>query len=91
MIFHYFGFYYVTCPQPLDLIALCMWHIQKARVKYRVRGISCVLKVADFEDILCLLVEFCLLYEIHAPKTRFKQISENLRLNVYARMFWEPV
>ena len=43
------------------------------------------------EDILCQLVEFCVLSEIHSPKTRFKQINENLRLNVYARMFWEPV
>ena len=28
---------------------------------------------------------------MHVSKTRFKQINENLRLNVYARMFWEPV
>ena len=48
------------------------------------------LKVAVLEDILCELVEFCVLSEIHASKTRFKQINENLRLNVYARMFWEP-
>ena len=37
------------------------------------------------------LVEFCVLSEIHVSKTRFKQITENLRLNVYACMFWEPV
>ena len=43
------------------------------------------------EDILCELVEFCVQSEIHASKTRFKQINENLRLNAYARMFWEPV
>ena len=47
--------------------------------------------IADLEDILCELVEFCVLSEIHVSKTRFKQINENLRLNVYARMFWEPV
>ena len=28
---------------------------------------------------------------IHVFKTRLKQINEHLRLNVYARMFWEPV
>ena len=38
-----------------------------------------------------LLVEFCVLSEIHASKTRFKQINENLRLKVYGRMFFEPV
>ena len=48
-------------------------------------------KIADFEDILSELVEFCVLFEIHVSKTRFKQINENLRLNVYSRMFWEPV
>ena len=50
-----------------------------------------LLKLADLEDILCYLVAFYVLSEIHAPKTRFKQITENPRLNVYARMFWEPV
>ena len=49
------------------------------------------LKIVDLEDILCLLVEFCVLSEIHVSKTRFKQINENLRLNVYACMFWKPV
>ena len=39
-------------------------------------------------DIMVLL---CKRRSIHVPKTRFKQINENLRLNVYARMFWEPV
>ena len=47
--------------------------------------------IADLEDILCELVEFCGLSEIHVPKTQFKQINENLRLNVYACRFWEPV
>ena len=37
-------------------------------------------KNADLEDILCQLVEICVLYEIHASKARFKQINENLRL-----------
>ena len=50
-----------------------------------------LLKIADLEDILCELVEFCVLSEIHASKTEFKQMNENLRLNVYARIFWEPV
>ena len=45
------------------------------------------LKIADVEDIIRLLVEFCVLSEIHISKTRFKQINENLRLNVYAHMF----
>ena len=49
------------------------------------------LKIADLDDIFCQLVEFCVLSEIHAFKTRFKQINGNLRLNVYARMFLEPV
>ena len=49
------------------------------------------LKNADLEDILCLLVECCVLFGIHVAKTRFKQINENLRLNVYVRMFWETV
>ena len=30
------------------------------------------LKNADLEDILCELVEFCAVSEIHASKTRFK-------------------
>ena len=38
-----------------------------------------------------LLVETCVLSEIHASKTRFKQINENLRLKVYACMFRELV
>ena len=50
-----------------------------------------LLKIADLEDSSCELVEFCVLSEIHVSKTRFKQINENLKLNVYARMFWEPV
>ena len=45
------------------------------------------LKIADLEDIFCKLVEFFVLSEIQASKTRFKQINEN----VYAGMFWEPV
>ena len=49
------------------------------------------LKIVDFEDILYELDEFCALSEIRVSKTRFKQINENLRLNVYAQMFWEPV
>ena len=49
------------------------------------------LKIADLEDILCELVEICALSDIHGSKARFKQTNENLRLNVYARMFWEPV
>ena len=48
-------------------------------------------KIADLNDILCLLVEICILSEIHASKTRFKQINKNLRPNGYAHMFWEPV
>ena len=36
-------------------------------------------KIADLEDIFCLLVEFCVLSEIHSSKTRFKHINENLR------------
>ena len=36
-------------------------------------------------------LNFLVLSEIHASTTRFKQINENLRLNVYARMFWQPV
>ena len=43
------------------------------------------------EGIFFELVEFHVLFEIHVSKTRFKQINENLRLNVYARMLWEPV
>ena len=43
----------------------------------------------------CMFEHVCyepfLLSEIHVSKTRFKQINENLTLNVYARMFWEPV
>ena len=50
-----------------------------------------ILKIADLEDILCQLVEICVLSEIHVSRTRLKQINENLRLNVYAHMFWEPV
>ena len=49
------------------------------------------LKIADLEDILCELEEFCVLSEIYFFKTRLKQIYENLRLDVYARMLWEPV
>ena len=30
-------------------------------------------KIADLEDILCGLVEFCVLSEIHESKTRLKQ------------------
>ena len=37
------------------------------------------LKSSYLEDILCLLVEFCVLSEIHVSKARFKQINENLR------------
>ena len=48
-------------------------------------------KIADLQHILCQLVKFCVLSEIHASKSRFKQLNENLRLNIYARMFWEHV
>ena len=48
-------------------------------------------KIADLKDILCYLVEFCILSEIHASKILFKQINENVTLKVYARMFFEPV
>ena len=48
-------------------------------------------KIADLEDVLCKLVELFVLSELHVSKTRFKQINKNLRLNVYACMFWEPV
>ena len=41
-------------------------------------------KIADLEDILCELVDICVLSEIHVSKTQFKQINENLRLKVYA-------
>ena len=37
------------------------------------------------------LVEFCVLSKIHTSKTCFKQINENVRLKVYALMFWQPV
>ena len=47
--------------------------------------------ITNLEDILCQLVEFCVLSEIHASKTPFKQINENFRLNIYARMFWENI
>ena len=47
-----------------------------------------LLKIADLKNILCY---FCVLSEIHVSKTRFKQINQKLRLNVYARMLWEPV
>ena len=33
----------------------------------------------SLEDILCQLVEFCVLSEIDVSKTRFKEINENLR------------
>ena len=49
------------------------------------------LKTCRFGRYLMLIVEICVLSEIHASKTRFKQINENLRLNVYARVFSEPV
>ena len=41
-----------------------------------------LLKIADLNDILCELVEFCvdLLSDIHISRTRFKEINENLRL-----------
>ena len=48
-------------------------------------------KNANLEDILCYLVEICVLSEIQASNARFRQINENRRLNVYAGMFWEPV
>ena len=48
------------------------------------------LKNCRFGKYLMLIV-FCVLSEIHASKTPFKQTHENLRLNIYARMFWEPV
>ena len=48
-------------------------------------------KIEDLADILCSLVEFWVLSEIHVSETRFKQINKNLRLNVYGRMFWEPL
>ena len=48
-------------------------------------------KIADLEDILYKVVELCVLSEIHVSNTRFEQINENLRLNVYASMSWEPV
>ena len=44
-----------------------------------------LLKITDLEDILCELVEFCVLSDIHVSKSRFKQINENLKLNVYTR------
>ena len=37
------------------------------------------------------LVEFCVPSEIHTSNTRFKQINENIKVKVYAPMFWEPV
>ena len=48
-------------------------------------------KDCRFGRYLTLIVEFCVLSEIHVSKIRFKQINEKLRLNVYARMFWESV
>ena len=47
-------------------------------------GVPCMLEHVCYEP-------FSVLSEIHTSKTRFKQINENLRLNVYACMFWEPV
>ena len=44
-------------------------------------------QTVDLEDILCKLVEICVLSEIHDSKTRFQQISETLRLNIYVHMF----
>ena len=41
--------------------------------------------IADLEDILCQMIEFCVLSEIHVSETRFKQINENLRLNKQLR------
>ena len=38
-----------------------------------------------------VLVEICVLSEIHTSKTRFQQMNENLRLNVYTHMLCEPV
>ena len=49
------------------------------------------LESAYLEDIFCLLVEICVLSEIHTSKIRLKPVNENLRPNVYARMFWKPV
>ena len=48
-------------------------------------------KIADLEDILYKLVEFCVLSETHVSETRFKQTNENLRLNDNSCIFWEPV
>ena len=36
-------------------------------------------KISNLEDILCELLEFCVLSEIHGSKTQFKQINENLK------------
>ena len=36
-------------------------------------------KIANLKDILCKLVEFCVLSDIHVSETRFKQINENLK------------
>ena len=44
-------------------------------------------QTVDLEDILCKLVEICVLSEIHDSMTRFQQISETLRLNIYVHMF----
>ena len=48
-------------------------------------------KNCRFKGYLMLIGCIFALSEIRASKTRFKQINENLRLNVYARMFWEHV
>ena len=42
-----------------------------------------LLKIADLEDILSEFVEFCVLFEIYASETQFKQINENLYLRQY--------
>ena len=39
-------------------------------------------KIADLEDIFYELVELCVLSEIYVYKILFKQINENLKLNV---------
>ena len=58
--------------------------------------VPCMLKHVCYEPFFFKLqiwkisyvnwLNFCVLSEIHVSKTRFKQINENLRLNIYARM-----
>ena len=64
--------------------------------------VKCMLELVCFEPFpltglqiwkICYVnwLKFEFLSEIHASKTRFKQINENLRPKIYACMFWKPL